>query len=122
MWAFYLSLAVAGQTFLGFQWDILLLETGFLSIFLAPLRWWSWRTRETPAPLAVFGLRWLLFRLMLMSGVVKLTSGDDAWTGLTALYYHYETQPLPTWIGWYAHQMHRIGSQGCRARSCSWRN
>ena len=104
LWAFYLSLAVAGQTFLGFQWDILLLETGFLSIFLAPWRWWAWRVPGSPPAAAVFLLRWLLFRLMLMSGVVKLTSGDDAWTGLTALYYHYETQPLPTWIGWYAHQ------------------
>ena len=104
LWVFYLSVAVAGQTFLGFQWDILLLETGFLSLFLAPWRWWSWRTAATPATLAVFGLRWLLFRLMLMSGLVKLASGDAAWLGFSALYYHYETQPLPTWLGWYAHQ------------------
>src|SRR5437016_7140329 len=34
-WAAYLSLAVAGQDFLGFQWDALLLEAGFVSIFLA---------------------------------------------------------------------------------------
>ena len=115
LWTFYLSVAVAGQTFLGFQWDILLLETGFLSIFLAPLRLWAWRVPATPAPLAVFGLRWLLFRLMLMSGIVKLTSGDDAWTGLTALFYHYETQPLPTWIGWYAHQ----GTHGFQIVSCA---
>src|SRR5207247_1435677 len=50
-------------------------------------------------------LRWLLFRLMFGSGVVKLTSGDATWRNLTALTYHYETQPLPSWIGWYAHQL-----------------
>jgi len=50
-------------------------------------------------------LRWLLFRLMFSSGCVKLLSGDPAWHNLTALNYHYETQPLPTWIGWYAFQL-----------------
>jgi hypothetical protein len=99
LWIFYLSLTVAGQTFLSFQWDILLLEAGFLSIFLAP-----WK-RHAQAPRgALFLVRWLLFRFMLMSGVVKLTSGDDAWRHLTALGYHYQTQPLPTWLGWYVHQ------------------
>ena len=50
-------------------------------------------------------LRWLLFKLMFQSGCVKLLSGDPAWRNLTALTFHYETQPLPTWIGWYAHQL-----------------
>ncbi len=105
LWVFYLSLFSAGQMFLGFQWDILLLETGFLSIFFAPLRAWPRRGfPSSPPPLGLFMLRWLLFRLMLMSGVVKLASGDAAWLGLSALRYHYETQPLPTWIGWYFHQ------------------
>ena len=102
---FYLSLAVAGQTFLSFQWDILLIETGFLSIFLAPWRlWWS-KTNEPPVSrAAMFLLKFLLFKLMLMSGVVKLTSGDDSWLSLTALDYHYWSQPLPTVLGWWAHQ------------------
>ena len=106
LWAFYLSLTTAGQVFLSFQWDVLLLEVGFLSIFLAPLRWWTgWRGDAGPvARIALFLMRWLLFRFMLMSGVVKLTSGDVTWLHLTALHYHYETQPLPTWIGWWAHQ------------------
>ena len=117
----YLSLTIAGQTFLSFQWDILLIETGFLSIFLAP-----WRlsvpaavsaakhtptTGETPVttdpPIscaALFLLKLLLFKLMVMSGVVKLTSGDDSWWDLTALDYHYWSQPLPTVIGWWADQ------------------
>src|SRR5437867_6374616 len=53
----------------------------------------------------VWLLRWLLFRLMFSSGVVRLASGDPAWRNLTALRYHYETQPLPTWVGWFAHQL-----------------
>ena len=106
LWAFYLSLCAAGQVFMGYQWDALLLETGFLSIFLAPLRWWTGPLAATPpvSRVGLFLLRWLLFRLMLMSGIVKLTSGDATWYGLTALRYHYETQPLPTWIGWWMHQ------------------
>ena len=100
---FYLSLTIAGQTFLSFQWDILLLETGFLSIFLAPWRLWSSRGREPPvSKVGMFLLTFLLFKLMLMSGVVKLTSGDDSWWNLTALDYHYWSQPLPTIFAWWA--------------------
>ncbi|MGI8819662.1 MAG: lipase maturation factor family protein [Chthoniobacterales bacterium] len=101
----YLSLTVAGQTFFSFQWDILLLETGFLAIFFAP---WRGLLRAEGARgssrVGLFLLKLLLFKLMFMSGVVKLTSGDDSWWNLTALSYHYETQPLPTVLGWWAHQ------------------
>ena len=104
LWALYLSLSVVCQEFLSFQWDTLLLEALFLSVFLAPLRLRRGGAEEPPA--IAHGLaRWLLFRLMLFSGVVKLASGDPAWRGLTALRHHYETQPLPTWIGWYAHRL-----------------
>jgi len=83
----------------------LLLETGFLAIFLAPLQLLPGPAREMPpSRLAMWLLRWLLFRLMFASGCVKLLSGDPVWHNLTALRFHYETQPLPTWIGWYAHQ------------------
>jgi lipase maturation factor 1 len=96
----YLSLTNAGQTFLSFQWDILLLETGFLAIFFAP-----WRlTLARAAPIsgvALFLLKFLLFKLMFMSGVVKLTSHDPCWWNLTALDYHYWTQPLPTVFAWF---------------------
>jgi lipase maturation factor 1 len=118
----YLSLTVAGQVFLSFQWDVLLLETGFLSIFLAPWRlwprelmWWPGSaTSATGSPVSragLFLLKFLLFKLMLMSGVVKLTSGDASWgwlnhsfhwSALTALDYHYWSQPLPTIFGWWA--------------------
>jgi predicted DCC family thiol-disulfide oxidoreductase YuxK len=106
LFAFYLSLAVAGQDFLEFQWDSLLLEAGFLAIFLAPRNLWSWRLarQAEPSRLIVWMMRWLLFRLTFMSGVVKLTSGDVAWHGWKALRYHYMTQPLPTWTSWYMHQ------------------
>jgi predicted DCC family thiol-disulfide oxidoreductase YuxK len=103
LFACYLSLTVAGQTFFSFQWDILLLETGFLAIFLAPWRWWPRRGPPAPlSPIALFLLQFLLFKLMFMSGVVKLTGGDPSWLNLTALDYHYWTQPLPTVLGWWA--------------------
>jgi lipase maturation factor 1 len=103
LFALYLSLTIAGQTFFSFQWDILLLETGFLAIFLAPWRWWPRRGPPAPlSPIALFLLQLLLFKLMFMSGVVKLTSGDNSWWNLTALDYHYWTQPLPTGLGWWA--------------------
>ncbi|HXZ81288.1 MAG TPA: lipase maturation factor family protein [Terriglobales bacterium] len=89
----YLSLVTAGQVFMGYQWDGLLLEAGFLAIFLG----WS--------PLILFLFHWLLFRLMFMSGAVKLFSGDPTWRNSTALGYHWETQPLPTPPAWYVFQL-----------------
>ncbi len=106
LWCLYLSLSVAGQVFMNFQWDYLLLEVGFFGIFLGPFRFFPSRRQQSPiSPWALFLLRWLLFRLMFMSGVVKLTSGDDSWWNLTALRYHYETQPLPTPMAWWANQL-----------------
>ncbi|MCH8226653.1 MAG: lipase maturation factor family protein, partial [Chloroflexi bacterium] len=90
----YLSLVSAGQVFMAFQWDSLLLEVGFLAIFLA-----------LPGPAVVFLFRALLFRFMLLSGAVKLLSGDPTWRSLTALNFHYETQPLPLFTSWYLHQL-----------------
>jgi predicted DCC family thiol-disulfide oxidoreductase YuxK len=114
LWAFYLSLATAGQAFLGFQWDALLLEAGFLAIFLAPWqigirRWWRPQARlpAPPSGVALWLLRWLLFRVMFMSGVVKLASGDVNWRSLRAMDFHYYTQPLPTWTSWYFAQFPR---------------
>lgn len=100
LWMLYLSLSAVCRDFLSFQWDVLLLETGFLAIFMSPLRILSARFSQ-PTGLILFLQRWLLFRLMFSSGVSKLLSGDPTWRNLTALNYHYETQPLPTWIGWY---------------------
>src|SRR5579863_5191472 len=93
LYLLYLSLSVAGQDFLSFQWDSLLLETGFLAIFLGNSR------------VVILLFRWLLFRLMFLSGVVKLTSHDPVWRDFTALAFHYMTQPLPTPLAWYMYQL-----------------
>jgi predicted DCC family thiol-disulfide oxidoreductase YuxK len=100
-WTLYLSLCAIGSDFMSFQWDVLLLETGLLACFLAP---WSW-TSKIPAPPsrgAIWLMRLLLFKLMLQSGLVKIFSGDPSWRDLTALTYHYWTQPLPTPLAWWA--------------------
>ena len=104
LWALYLSLTVAGQDFLFFQWDLLLLETGVLAVLYAPAGWWpALETRHTPGAAARWLVWSLAFKLTFLSGVTKLLSGDETWSSLTALRYHYETQPIPTWVGWYAH-------------------
>jgi hypothetical protein len=108
LWICYLSLVNVGQDFLAFQWDTLLLETGFLAIFLPAdchVRPRSPFRSPPPSRLVLLLLRWLLFRLMLFSGAVKLLSNDPTWQNKTALRYHYETQPLPTLLAWYAHQL-----------------
>ncbi len=106
LWLLYLSLCSITGPFLDFQWDNLLLETGFLAIFFAPLQLFERPSRQPPPPaLFLWLLRWLMFRLMFESGCVKLLSGDISWWNFSALRVHYETQPLPTWIGWYAHQL-----------------
>jgi hypothetical protein len=106
LWATYLSLTVAGQIFLGYQWDGLLLETGILAVLVAPGGLRPRLSQENPpSRLTIWLLRWLLFRLMFGSGIVKLLSGDATWRDLTALQYHYATQPLPTWTSWYMHQL-----------------
>ncbi|CAN5747371.1 lipase maturation factor family protein [soil metagenome] len=103
LWVDYLSLTGAEQVFYQFQWDALLLEAGFMAIFLAP---WGWRLRTmNPPGAARFLMVWLLARLMFASGVVKLLSGDDSWWNGTALDFHYYTQPLPTVAAWWAEQM-----------------
>ena len=105
LWTFYLSLVSVGQVFLSFQWDVLLLEAGFLAIFFAPMQLRERFTRASqPSAAFLWLFRWLLFRLMFASGFVKLAS-DTVWRNLTALNFHYETQPLPTRFGWYAHQL-----------------
>uniref|UniRef100_A0A8C2K0B0 Lipase maturation factor n=1 Tax=Cyprinus carpio TaxID=7962 RepID=A0A8C2K0B0_CYPCA len=105
LWILYLSLYQVGQVFLYFQWDNLLLETGFLAILIAPMKM-PWSTKERLHDNVTFWLaRWLLFRLMFASGVVKLTSRCPTWWGLTALTYHYETQCIPTPLAWFAHQL-----------------
>ncbi len=105
LWVLYLSFVVVGQVFLGYQWDALLLETGLLAVLLTPWGIRLSRAADRPWWFAIFLVRWLAFRLMFLSGIVKLASHDPAWRDWTALQYHYETQPLPTWTSWWIHQM-----------------
>jgi predicted DCC family thiol-disulfide oxidoreductase YuxK len=116
LWLVYLSLATVCGEFLGFQWDNLLLEIGLLAIFFAPPQPLPGIKRPgPPSRVVLWLLRWLLFRLMFESGLVKLVSGDESWSKLRALNFHYATQPLPTWIGWYAHQLPAGAQRGCVA-------
>ncbi len=94
LYALYLSLFYAGQTFMSFQWDTFLLDAGFVALLMS--------LATTPG---IWLARWLLFRFMFMSGVVKLLSGDPNWWNLSALNYHFLTQPLPTPLAWYAAQL-----------------
>jgi hypothetical protein len=104
LYVLYLSLVSVSPDFLTFQWDTLLLETTFLAIFFAPLQWRpSLAKEQVHSRVMLLLLRWLLFRLTFASGVLKLK--DVTWQNLTALDYHYETQPLPTVLGWYAHHL-----------------
>ncbi len=103
LWIDYLSLSVVSREFLSYQWDALLLEAGLIAVFLAPpvLRERSEAPVDPPA-VARWLAVWLLVRLMVGSGAVKLASGDPTWRNLTAMAYHYETQPIPTPVAWYA--------------------
>ena len=94
LYILYLSFAAVGQEFLGFQWDSLLLETGFLALFLTP-----------SSQIVPWLFRWLGFRLIFLSGAVKLLSGDATWHSLSALSFHWHTQPLPTVLAWYADKL-----------------
>jgi hypothetical protein len=103
MWAvmflLYLSIVNVGQTWYGFGWESLLLEAGFLAIFLG-------NADTAPPVTTMFLLRWLLFRLEFGAGLIKMR-GDRCWRDLTCLYYHHETQPMPGPLSWYFHRLPR---------------
>jgi len=112
LWALYLSFVHIGQDWYGYGWEIQLLETGFLAVFLCPLldpR--PFPRRPPPAPV-LWLYRWLIFRIMLGAALIKLR-GDSCWRDLTCLYYHYETQPLPNplsrWLHFQPHWFQKGG-------------
>ncbi len=104
LWALYLSIVNVGQVWYSFGWESLLLEAGFLAIFLGP-------AGLDPPRLVMWLLRWLLFRLEFGAGLIKLR-GDRCWRDLTCLYYHHETQPMPNPLSWRFHHLrpalHRV--------------
>lgn len=103
-WLCYLAFYLEGYPFLSFQWDALLIETGFIAVFYS---------LATPPPLLLQIALWvLLFRLLVASGLVKWLSGCLRWRALDALKYHFETQPLPNWGGFFAHQMMKTAGKG----------
>lgn len=113
LWALYLSFVNVGQLWYSYGWEIQLLETGFLAIFLCPL--WDARPfpRQPPPAVVLWLFRWLIFRIMLGAGLIKLR-GDPCWRDLTCLYYHYETQPIPNplsyWLHFRPHWFHQFGA------------
>ncbi|TKG69089.1 lipase maturation factor family protein [Prauserella endophytica] len=98
-WVLYLSIVNVGQVWYSFGWESLLLETGFLAIFLGP-------AHVEPPVLVLWLLLWLLFRVEFGAGMIKLR-GDRCWRDLTCLYYHHETQPMPGPLSWYFHHLPR---------------
>ncbi len=99
MWVLYLSLVNVGQTFYGFGWESMLLEAGFFTSFLGP--------SDLAAPaIPILILRWMLFRVELGAGLIKLRH-DKCWRDLTCLFYHYETQPIPNPLSWRFHHLPR---------------
>jgi hypothetical protein len=99
LWAAYLSIVNVGQIWYSFGWESLLLETGALAVFLG--------NADTAPPWPVLLLvRWVLFRVEVGSGLIKLR-GDRCWRDLTCLYYHHETQPMPGPLSWWFHRLPR---------------
>ena len=111
LWALYLSIVNVGQTFYSFGWETLLLEAGFLAIFLGP----AWTAPTLPT---IYLVRWLVFRVEFGAGLIKMR-GDACWRDLTCLYYHHETQPMANPLSWYFHHLpkrfHRLEVLGNHA-------
>ncbi len=107
IWALYLSFVNIEKVWRGVGLDLQLLETGFLAIFLAPL--WDLRPfPKTPPPIQVIWLlRWLTFRIYLGAGLIKLR-GDECWSDLTCLLYHFETQILPNPLSPWFHSLPKV--------------
>ncbi|XP_062999627.1 lipase maturation factor 1 [Elgaria multicarinata webbii] len=104
LWTLYLSIVNVGQIWYSFGWESQLLETGFLAIFLCPFWTLSPLPKHTPpSRIVIWGYRWLIFRIMLGAGLIKIR-GDRCWRDLTCMNYHYETQPVPNPVAYYMHR------------------
>ncbi|XP_060950433.1 lipase maturation factor 1 [Limanda limanda] len=104
LWVLYHSLVNVGQLWYSFGWESQLLETGFLAIFLCPVWTLSQVPRRCPPSLVcIWTFRWLIVRIMLGAGLIKIR-GDQCWRDLTCMDYHYETQPVPNPMSYYLHR------------------
>jgi hypothetical protein len=106
LWVLYSSFVHIGQDWYGYGWEIQLLETGFLAIFLCPFLDGRPFSRCQPPAVVIWLFRWLIFRIMLGAALIKLR-GDVVWRDLTALYYHFETQPIPNPLSRWFHFLPR---------------
>jgi len=107
LWLLYMSFVHVGQDWYGYGWETQLLETGFLALFLCPLLDARPFPRCEPPRLVIGLFRWLIFRIMLGAGLIKIR-GDTCWRDFTALYYHFETQPLPNALSRWFHFLPRF--------------
>ncbi len=106
LWFLYLSIVHVGQDWYGYGWEVQLLETGFLAVFLCPLLDARPFPRRAPPTAILWLFRWLIFRIMFGAGLIKVR-GDPAWRDLTALDYHFETQPIPNGLSRWFHFLPR---------------
>lgn len=116
LWILYHSIVNVGQTWYGFGWESQLLETGFLVIFFCPLFNLSAYPRNSPpSKVVIYGYRWLIFRIMIGAGLIKIR-GDQCWRDLTCMNYHYQTQPVPNPLSYFLHQspesIHKLETAG----------
>jgi len=111
LWLLYVSIMNAGQDWYGYGWELLMCDLGFLSIFLCPLTSWSPRGLAPVSAIPVWMFRWLVFRVLLGAGLIKLR-GDPCWRELTCLIWHYETQPNPQPLSWYFHHLPHWVNEG----------
>ena len=99
------SSSTSNAPFYNFQWDALLQEAGFAasveSLLSSPLLLGA-SSSGASSSLPTHLTRLVTFKLMFMSFLAKVQSRCPTWLHLTALEFHYATQPLPTFLSWHA--------------------
>lgn len=103
MWSIYLSFFLIGQIFMSYQWDIFLLEVGFITILFAPLTKSRLRYISPIDNTVYFLIRYLMFRFIYSNGIVKVTANCPTWKTFTTLSHHFQSQPIPTYLSWFMH-------------------
>lgn len=102
LWLCQRSLWAVGGPWYAYGWEPQLAELGFHALFLVPLRSMN-PFGAPPVPgIVAWTIRWYLFRIMLGAGLIKMKGGKQ-WKDLSAMYYHYETQPVPNPLSKYFH-------------------